>query len=56
MPQRLYAWLSEHAEEMILRWTFRSAVLVVIAVLAVNLASINGWIIYPDPAVAPAEI
>jgi len=56
MPQRFHAWLSEHAEEIILRWIFRSAVLVAIAVLAVNLASINGWIIYPDPAVAPAEI
>jgi len=29
---------------------------VALGVLAVDLASINGWIIYPDPAVAPAEI
>jgi len=39
-----------------LRWIFRSAVLVALGVLIVDLASINGWIIYPDPAVAPAEI
>jgi len=39
-----------------LRWIFRSAVLVALGVLAVDLASINGWIIYPDPVVAPAEI
>ncbi len=39
-----------------MRWIFRSAVLVALGVLAVDLASINGWIIYPDPAVAPVEI
>src|ERR1700675_493660 len=46
----------EHAEETILRWIFRSAILVALGVLAVDLASINGWIIYPDPAVTPAGI
>jgi len=40
---------------MVLRWIFRSAVLAAIAGLAFDLASINGWIIYPDPAV-PAEL
>jgi hypothetical protein len=40
---------------MVLRWIFRSAVLVAIAGFAFDLASINGWIIYPDPAV-PAEV
>jgi hypothetical protein len=54
--QRFHAWLLEHAEETILRWIFRSAVVVALGVLAVDLASINGWIIYPDRAVAPAEI
>jgi hypothetical protein len=56
IQQRFHAWLLEHAEETILRWIFRSAVLVALGVLAVDLASINGWIIDPDPAVAPAEI
>jgi hypothetical protein len=46
----------ERAEETILRWIFRSAVLVALGVLAIDLASINGWIIYPDSAVAPAEV
>jgi hypothetical protein len=53
--QRFRAWLLEHAEETILRWIFRSVVLVALGALVVDLASINGWIIYPDPA-APAEI
>jgi hypothetical protein len=48
--------MSENADEAILRWIFRSALMVVIAVLAADLASINGWIIYPDPVAAPAEI
>jgi hypothetical protein len=56
IQQRFRAWLLEHAEETILRWIFRGAVLVALGVLVVDLASINGWIIYPDPAVAPAEI
>jgi hypothetical protein len=46
----------ERAEETILRWIFRSTVLVAVGVLAVDLGSINGWIIYPNPAEAPAEI
>jgi hypothetical protein len=54
--QRFHAWLLEHAEETILGWIFRSAVLVTLGVLAVDLASINGWIFYSDPAAAPAEI
>jgi hypothetical protein len=53
---RFHAWLLEHADEAILRWIFRSAVLVAIGVLAVDLASLNGWIVYPDPATTPAEI
>jgi hypothetical protein len=56
IQQRFHAWLLEHAEEAILRWIFRSAVLVALGVLVVDLAGINGWIIYPDPAVTPAEI
>jgi hypothetical protein len=54
--QRLHAWLLEHAEEAVLRWIFGSAVLVAIAALAFDLASLNEWIIYPDPAAVPAEV
>jgi hypothetical protein len=56
IQQRFHAWLSQNADEAILRWIFRSALMVVIAVLAADLASINGWIIYPDPVAAPGEI
>ena len=57
MQQRFHAWLLDHADEAILRWIFRGCVLVAIGVLAVDLASINGWIVYPDPMTAPpAEI
>ena len=60
MPQssthRFHAWLLEHADEAILRWIFRSAVLVAIGALAIDLASVNGWIVYPDPMTMPAEI
>ena len=57
MPQRFHAWLLENAEKIILRWIFRSALLVAIAVLAVDLAGTQGWIVFPDPAATPpAEI
>jgi hypothetical protein len=56
IPQRFHAWLLEYAGETILRWIFRGAVLAALGVLAVDIASINGWIIYSDPAMAPAEI
>src|ERR1700722_19282854 len=48
--------MSENADEAILRWIFRSALMGVIRGLAADLASINGWIIYPDPVAEPAEI
>jgi hypothetical protein len=56
IKQRFHAWLSENADEAILRWIFRSVLLVVIAMLVADLARINGWIIYPDPLAEPAEI
>ena len=39
-----------------MRWIFRSVVTVTIAVLAVDLASMQGWIAIPDSAATPAEI
>jgi hypothetical protein len=56
MQQRFHAWLSNNADEAVLRWIFRSAVAVTIAVLAVDLANINGWIANYDPAAPPDEI
>jgi hypothetical protein len=56
MRERFHAWLSDSADEAILRWIFRCIVTVTIAVLAVDLASMQGWIANPGPAAAPAEI
>jgi hypothetical protein len=56
LRQRFRGWLLDHADEAILRWIFRSFLIVTVAVLAVDLASMQGWIVYPDPAVTPAEI
>lgn len=54
MSQRFHAWLSNNPEDPILRWIFRSIVAVTIAVLAVDLATGNGWIA-PDPLAPPTE-
>jgi hypothetical protein len=54
LQQRFHAWLSGNASDQILRWVFRSVVVVTIAVLAVDLATTNGWISNPDP-LTPAE-
>jgi hypothetical protein len=56
MRQRFHAWLLDHADEAILRWIFRSIVMVTIAVLLLDLASMQGWIANPGSATAPAEI
>jgi hypothetical protein len=56
LQQRFHAWLSDHADEAVLRWIFRAVLTVTIAVLAVDLASMNGWIVIPDSAASPAEI
>src|SRR6202166_4139263 len=55
--QRFHAWLAGSADEAILRWIFRCTLAVTITVLAVDLASMQGWIALPDPAAAaPAEV
>src|ERR1700682_3664356 len=56
MQQRFHAWLSERADEAILRWILRSAVIVTLAVLAVDLATMQGWIAIPGAATTPAEM
>jgi hypothetical protein len=55
MSQRLHAWLSDHPDEAILRWIFRSIVAVTITALAADLATSQGWISAPDPALSPVE-
>ena len=54
--QFFHAWLSDNPDEAVLRWLFRSIVTVTIAVLAADLASMNGWITDADHAAAPGEI
>ena len=56
MQQRFHAWLAERADEAVLRWIFRVVVTVTIAVLAVDLASMQGWLANAEPAAIPAEI
>jgi hypothetical protein len=56
MRERFHTWLSDRADEAILRWIFRSVVMVTIAVLAVELAGTQGWIANSSPAATPAEI
>jgi hypothetical protein len=56
MQQRLQTWLSDNPDEAILRWIFGSVVMVTIAVLAIDLAGMNGWTANADLAAAPAEI
>jgi hypothetical protein len=55
LQQRFQAWLADRADEAILRWIFRSAVAVTMTVLALDVASMQGWTGSPDPAAAPAE-
>ena len=56
MQQRFRTWLSDNPDEAILRWIFRSVFTVTIAVLAIDLANMNGWIATPAPAAIPAEL
>jgi hypothetical protein len=56
MQQRFLTWLSDNPDEAILRWVFRSVVIVTIGVLAIDLAGMNGWGAPAGLAAAPAEI
>jgi hypothetical protein len=56
MRQRFHAWLTERADEAALRWIFRGILTAIIAVLAADIASMQGWIADPDAATTPAEI
>ena len=56
MQQRLATWLSGNPDEAVLRWIFRSVFVVTIAVLAIDLAGMNGWGANADAVATPAEI
>jgi hypothetical protein len=46
---RVDAFLAGNPDEAVLRWIFRSVVMVTAVVLAADLAGMNGWIGTPDP-------
>jgi hypothetical protein len=50
MQRRFHAWLSDRADETVLRWIFRSVVTVTIIALAVDLAGMNGLLGDPESA------
>ncbi|ANW04536.1 hypothetical protein [Bradyrhizobium icense] len=50
LQQRVQAFLAANPDETILRWIFRSVVTVTVAVLAADLADMNGWIDNAHPA------
>jgi hypothetical protein len=54
--QRFRDWLADDADEAVIRWIFRLALMITSVVLAVDLASRQGWIAGPDSAAGPAEI
>jgi hypothetical protein len=56
LQQRFQSWLENGAEESVLRWVFRGAISVTVVVLALDLASMQGWSATRDSAAAPAEI
>jgi hypothetical protein len=55
LQQRFLAWLADSADEAVLRWIFRSAIAVTVIVLALDLASMQGWVGSPDPGAALPE-
>jgi hypothetical protein len=56
LRQRFHAWLSDDADEAVLRWIFRGVLTVTIVALAADLARMEGWTADPDAAASPAEI
>ena len=56
LSQRFYAWLPDNPDEAMLRWIFRGVLGVTIAVLALDLAEMNGYLPKSGLAAAPADI
>ncbi|ABD88758.1 hypothetical protein [Rhodopseudomonas palustris] len=55
LQRRFRAWLSGNPDESVLRWLFRGTLAVTFAVLAADLATMNGWLNPADIALTPAE-
>ena len=56
MQQRFQSWLVDNGEQAILRWIFRGTLIVTVAVLALDLADLQGPIASADTAASPTEI
>jgi hypothetical protein len=56
LRQRFHGWLSDDADEAVLRWIFRGVLTVTIVALTADLARMEGWTADPDAAAPPAEI
>jgi hypothetical protein len=52
LSQRFQAWLADNPDDAVLRFIFRTVVVVTIAVLGADLAGMNGW---ANPLNGPAE-
>jgi hypothetical protein len=56
LQQRFEIWIAGRADETMLRWIFRTVLAATVAVLAVDLAGMNGWNVMPDSSALPAEV
>lgn len=56
LRQRLDTWLAGNPDETVLRWTLRAVVGITLAVLTVDLATLNGWLAPAEIALTPAEL
>jgi hypothetical protein len=54
-PSRFQLWMAGNPDESVLRWILRGVVAVTLAVLAADLATMNGWLNPADVALTPAE-
>ena len=55
LQQRFEVWLADRGDEAILRLIFRSVLAVTIAVLALDVADMQGWTTSPAPTATAAD-
>jgi hypothetical protein len=55
MQQRFHAWLADRPDDSMLRFIFRGEMIATVAALALDLATMNGWIKPEDLGLPPAE-
>ncbi len=54
IQQRFHTWLAGHPDDQVLRWIFRTVVVVTVAVLGVDLANMNGLLDTPESGTSPS--